>query len=185
MLKKIFFTLFIFFLTTNTVIAQINLEIVDIPDEVTLDKEFNIGVEVAASPSSTYYVKVRAGDSLTSLRSALTYQTSTKTWLSDTNSWSKCPVFETDSNGFWEGVMKAKFKSSATLGENLLLLRIRKIETRPISYKYTNIKSPSMPIVMETFNNNQQINGIEWWWWIFIIGFILLVFIEEYFFSPS
>lgn len=160
MLKKIFFALFIFFLTTNTVIAQINLEIVDIPDEVTLDKEFNVGVEVAASPSSTYYVKVRAGDSLTSLRSALTYQTSTKTWLSDTNSWSKFPVFETDSNGFWEGVMKAKFKSSATLGENLLLLRIRKIETSKNLDSATKEiivvenTQPSLPI-----NTNQTVSN--------------------------
>jgi len=34
-----------------------------------------------------------------------------------------------------------------------------------------------MPIVMETFDSNEKINGIEWWWWIFIVGFILLVFI--------
>ena len=47
------------------------METVDTPAEVSPDKEFSVVVEIAASSSSTYYIKVRAGASLSSLRSAL------------------------------------------------------------------------------------------------------------------
>ncbi len=66
---------------------------------------------------------------------------------------------------------------SDTDDNNMALEEVRKIDILPVSYKYTNIKPPPMPIVMETFDSNEKINGIEWWWWIFIVGFILLVFI--------
>ncbi len=66
---------------------------------------------------------------------------------------------------------------SDTDNNNMALEEIRKIEVLPVSYKYTNIKPPPMPIVMETFDDNEKIDGIEWWWWILIVGFILLVFI--------
>ena len=107
--------------------AQELVEIVDFPKEIKAGQEFDLSIELLASPSSSYYIKARAGVVLNDMRKALTFDPNTKTWLTDTSSWSKFPTITTDGEGFWAGTLKAKMSEGTTLGTNLLLVRMRKV----------------------------------------------------------
>src|SRR3989344_6434351 len=129
MLKRILFVLLIPLLIPSPIYAQSNIEIIDLPEEVNIDKEFDLSIELAATPSTSYYLKARGGDALNNLRNSLTLNEPTNFWLTDTSSWTKFPVITTDADGFWSGTLGVKFSTSTTLGQNLVLIRIREINT--------------------------------------------------------
>jgi len=129
MLRGFLGFLFVTLLFPIPIFAQNNIEIVDLPEKISLEEEFDLSVEIAMSASSTYYIKARAGNTLSGMRNALTHNSSKKTWLSDTSAWSKFPTFSTDENGLWAGIVNVKIKESTTLGGSLILIRIRKVGT--------------------------------------------------------
>lgn len=120
--------LLIAFLTiTNPVYAASHIEINSLPESVQQDTKFSLLVEISASENSAYYIKVRGGKDSSSLRSVQTLNSSSNTWLTDTASWSKFPTISTDDEGVWSGSISAKFGLDKPLGENLLLVRIKKV----------------------------------------------------------
>jgi len=129
MLRGFLVFLLILLLFPTTTLAQNNIEIVDLPESVANGEKFELSVEISMSASSTYYIKARVGNTLSSMRNALTHNSSTKTWLSDTSAWSKLPTFSTNENGLWAGIVNVKIRESTPLGSNLILIRIRKVGT--------------------------------------------------------
>ena len=157
MLRGFLVFLFITFLFPAPILAQNNIEIVDLPESVAIEEEFELSVEIAMPASSTYYIKARAGAALNSMRMALTYNSSTKTWLGDTSAWLGFPVISTDENGFWSGNLKVKIKEGSQTGLNLILISLRKVSTG----KKSNSATVEFILVKNTTKNSATNNSSD------------------------
>ncbi len=144
MSKKILLTatIFVFLLTAGNAFAAESLEIVDLPTQIQAGTSFDISVEIAAVPSTSYYIKSRGGAALNNLIKVSTYNSVTKTWLTDTSSWTKFPTITTDGQGLWQGKLTVKFTNTASNGVSYVLIRLRKTDTQ------TNLDSPAKEIVV-------------------------------------
>lgn len=130
MIKTIAFVLFGFFFLLTPVSAATKPTIVSSPSSIQLDTAFDVQVSIDGEPNTSYYTKGRIGVNSNSLTKAITYNPSNTPpddWLTDNDSWSKFPVVTTDEGGSWSGSLKMKAASTATIGDNLLVFRIRKL----------------------------------------------------------
>jgi len=157
MLRGFLVFLFVTLLFPIPIFAQNNIEIVDLPESVVIEEEFELSVEIAMPASSTYYIKARAGAALNSMRMALTYNSSTKTWLGDTSAWLGFPVISTDENGFWIGNLKVKIKEGSQTDLNLILISLKQVSTG----KKSNSATVEFILVKNTTKNSATNNSSD------------------------
>ena len=125
----IFLSLILFsFYFTGQVLAVTTTSITSSPSSVTQDTSFDIQAEISGDSNTSYYLKARVGVNTSSLTKGYTKNSNNSTpddWLGDTDSWSKFPTATTDSTGVWQGSITVKVATTSTIGNNLLILRIR------------------------------------------------------------
>lgn len=142
--KTTLFLIVLFLLNPSSSLAA-TVSILSSPDSISFDTPFSFQTKVIGDANVSYYLKARVGTSSAYLTKASTNNptnTSPDDWLSDTDSWSKFPLGTTDNSGFWQGNITAKISASASLGSNLLILRIRKTASS------TNIDSSSVSLTL-------------------------------------
>lgn len=96
------------------------------PAEIYQDTAFEIDVRISAQPNQNYKIKARIGKISSQMNKGQTFDETNGVWLSDTVSWDKFPSFQTNSEGSWNGKLKVKPTTTASLGNNLLQVRIQK-----------------------------------------------------------
>jgi len=131
------------------VFAATTTNIVSAPTQATMDTSFDIQISIQGEPNTNYNLKGRIGVDSGSLTKGLTNNTLNSApddWLSDTDSWSKFPTATTDTNGSWQGSLKVKASTTATVGNNLLIFRVRKVSGSTTTYdsssKTVSLASP-------------------------------------------
>ena len=138
-----FFLFFLFFFFPKTpvfaaVIITNSLSSVALEEEFTLNftgSELENGVQ--------YYAKARIGQSGSSSNPYNKGETKKNdSWFGDSSSFESFPIFTADSNGNTNGSLVARAKSTASLGENSLFVRLRKAGTE------TNYTSESVLITL-------------------------------------
>lgn len=144
----------LFFLLTP-VSAATKATIVSAPSSIQLDTPFDVQVSINGESNTSYYTKGRIGVNSTSLTKGITYNPNNAApddWLTDNDGWSKFPMATTDEGGSWSGSLKLKTASTATIGDNLLVFRMRKVgvttnydsESHTISLSASPSPTPSL-----------------------------------------
>lgn len=117
---------------------------ISLPSSIETGEEFTIAVDLKGlAADSAYFLKV-LGDSKDKLPGELynfyTWSSVKNTFLAWNASWSDYPVLITDQFGSSSVTVKGKFKSDSFIGENKIVIRLRKEGSS------TNIDSDSAPI---------------------------------------
>ena len=103
---------------------QVTFSVTD--TDLKVNKSFDVKVEIKnAEPLRDYYVKVRLGLEESKLTKGRTYFSFYDTWLWDGKSWADFPILYTDSEGVFEGTIKAKVNSGNPAGTYYVEVRIR------------------------------------------------------------
>jgi len=123
------------FLSTGRLVFAQDLPAPTAPTSVAATVAFDVSFSFSLEPNTTYHIKARIGKTESSLTKGQTYKSSDDSWLSSGSAWTLFPTVTTDGSGFWSGVIKAKTSSTVELGENLLGITLRKLNTT------TNIES--------------------------------------------
>jgi hypothetical protein len=143
MIKKVLLPFLFFFLFTSNVFAQTTVVINDFSQQVEVGQEFEITFSATElSPDIQYYAKIRVGVDSSHLNQAETYNPNMSSWFSDTSSWSNFPIILSNSLGNIEETIKARTKQTVSLGQNKLILRLRKVNVDP------NIDSSEIEITL-------------------------------------
>lgn len=96
---------------------------VNISSEVTINQTFNVQGEITgAQTGQFYYLKCRLGLSSSNLSEGQTYNSTTGSWLSDTNDWSGMPSFEVTNNSL-NFSFPCRIKSGVEPGGKIVFLR--------------------------------------------------------------
>lgn len=120
---------FLFLLSIPSFAATIS--ITNSPSSAALLQEFNVSFSAnGLDASSSYYGKVRIGVSGSDSNPYDKGETKNgDSWLGDSSAWGNFPVFATDSGGVVSGSLAARAKSTASLGDNNLFIRLLKVGT--------------------------------------------------------
>lgn len=125
-IKLIIFLLFFLFLFPRSPIyAAVTITVSQPASSVAINEEFNTSFNTNGLEADTqYYGKIRLGTSGTYTKGETK---NGDTWLGDTDSWTSFPTFTSDSSGNLNSTLVGRAKSTATLGENQLFVRLRKV----------------------------------------------------------
>lgn len=119
---------------------------ISLPGSVETGEEFPITVDLKGLiPNSTYFLKV-LGDNKDKLSGELynfyTWSPSKNAFLAWNSNWSDYPVLTTDQYGASSIIVRGKFKSDSFIGQNKIVIRLRKAGSS------INIDSDSAPIFL-------------------------------------
>ena len=98
----------------------------------TIGQSYQVSVTVSGfSANSPYYIKLRLGLNSSELNKGQTNNSGNSSpddWLSDTDSWVKFPVINTDSAGAWSGTITARASVNASSGQNQAVVRVHRAD---------------------------------------------------------
>ncbi len=124
----IIFVLFLIF-GISPVFAAVNISVGSYPSSAIIGQEFTVSITANdLSSDISYYLKGRIGTG-TDLNKAETNNSNNSPpddWLSDTDSWSKFPIITSGETSTWSGTLKLRAKNNATVGQNILRIRLKK-----------------------------------------------------------
>ena len=113
-------------------VQAVSITIANVPSEVAISNPFTFtAIASGLAVNSTYYTKVRIGQTLGDLNKGQTnnpLNNSPQDWLSDTDTWSTFPQITSDGSGSWNGSVIGRPGNTTVVGTNLVVLRIRKTD---------------------------------------------------------
>lgn len=138
----VFTTISFFFLIPSS--ASAGILITNSPNSVAIETEFTIEFTASELEANIqYYAKARIGQDGSGTNPYNKGETKNNdTWFGDSSSFENFPVFTADSSGNISGSLTARAKSTASVGENSLFVRLRKVGTS------TNSDSSSVAITL-------------------------------------
>lgn len=125
-----------FFLSARGVLGAGTVSLFSYPvppdEQVEIGEEFTVYFKVEGFEKNTnYYMKGRVGVA-SPLDKGQTYNSNTSSWLNDSgDNWDEFPIFTTNSEGSASAQIKVRAKTSASLGDNAIVVRIRKVNIDP------------------------------------------------------
>lgn len=124
--KKIllfFLTLTGLLFSSNEVFAATIETPTNVPTEVQISQTFSFNTNITGTQAGeVYFVKCRLGQTSASLTEGQSYNSTTNTWLSDTNSWIDFPTVNTSGNSV-SGSIQCRVKSNAPSGQKVIYAR--------------------------------------------------------------
>lgn len=143
-MRYIFIIFFILFFS-NPVFAAPKITIRDAPLQMHKTSEFQVTFDVAndSVTSDSYYVKGRVGTSSATLSQGETFNPTTGSWLSDTSAWSSFPALTFSNTGIATASVTLRTKTTAVIGNNILIVRINKSSSYDSSPANLLILEPS------------------------------------------
>lgn len=113
--------------------ASVNISVDSMPSSVTIGQEFTVSITANNLTNGTsYYLKGRIGigSDLDKAETNNSSNSSPDNWLTDNDSWNKFPLISMgDNSSTWSGILKLRTRSTATVGQNSLKVRIKKTTT--------------------------------------------------------
>ncbi|MGI5828055.1 MAG: lamin tail domain-containing protein [Patescibacteria group bacterium] len=135
-MKRIIVTLLVFIFLSLSLGIQIvvaedqkAVTVKDFPTEIKIGDEESLSFSAVLEPNSTYYYKVRAGDSKST---AETFNSSSNKWLGDKSAWTEFPQLETGEDGRIKTDNQAvmfRIKQGTTVGNTELQVRVKSTDT--------------------------------------------------------
>ncbi len=133
----LFSSIFLFhFLGKSTVNASVNISVDTVPSSITIGQEFSVSITANNLSSGTSYNlkgRIGIGSDLDKAETNNSGNSSPDDWLTDNDSWSKFPLISVgDNTSTWSGILKLRARSTASVGQNSLKIRIKKTTTDTI-----------------------------------------------------
>ncbi len=112
----------------KSVFAVPKVTIQTAPQQVYKNEELSVTFDITndALSSDSYYVKGRIGSTSASLNQGETFNPLLNSWFSDTSGWSNFPTIAFSSSMIATGTVTLRTKSTATTGNNLIVVRVNR-----------------------------------------------------------
>lgn len=131
-MRKLILGILIYCLTNlfshTYVLAAPRITIQSAPPQTYKNEEFSVTFDITseALSSDSYYAKGRIGSTSATLNQGETFNPSSSSWFTDTSGWTNFPLITFSNSTIATGTVTLRTKSTATIGNNLLLIRINR-----------------------------------------------------------